>query len=359
MKKIIVIAVLMGIVLLFPPVLADQVNMNISVNGTANLNITVDADDTLAREMIAETQEDMYGTMTGSGPKDMLLDEIEAGAGNPITNTEGLETIDELCSDPFLQQYLSNIGGMPPLEFVNYIKALGYDDEAHINMIWTICQQQYISQSEASWSTDSGVKLPDMVRYITGSVEWLLGRDTNPPQSYKQIGVALDSYFASDRDVWILVNKIKELEVRIEALEKTMERIASEDYCEMKVDAMMKYDLSYVKCGENSTIYARVDPDDFGYNVIGYTNDDDFHCEEDWVCTDWSECDVDRRERTCADINRCGTEFSKPAEEQACIIVENNIQAEAVEPEQPELSYVSVKEVLPTIQSFLLPLFAM
>jgi hypothetical protein len=36
---------------------ADQVNMNISVNGTSNLNITIDADDTLARQMINQTNE--------------------------------------------------------------------------------------------------------------------------------------------------------------------------------------------------------------------------------------------------------------------------------------------------------------
>ena len=186
-----------------------------------------------------------------------------------------------------------------------------------------------------------------------------MGRETNPPEGYKKIGIALDSYFASDRDVWILVNKIKELEVRIEALEKTMDKIASDEYCEVKKDILVEYDLAYIRCGEESAIYAKVDPDEFGYDIIGYTNEDDFHCEENWVCTDWGECNVDRRERTCADINRCGTEENKPAETQACIIVENSIEAEAVGPEEPELSYVSVKEILPTIQSFLLPLFVM
>ena len=33
----------------------------------------------------------------------------------------------------------------------------------------------------------------------------------------------LESYFASDRDVWILSNRIKQLELRTEALERTIE----------------------------------------------------------------------------------------------------------------------------------------
>jgi hypothetical protein len=354
MKKIIAIAALLGIVLLVPMVLADQVNMNISVNGTADLNITVDADDTLAREMIAETQDDLYGSMTGSGPKDMVLDEIEAGVGNPITSTEGIDTIEELCYDPFLQQYLSDIGTLPPLEFVDYVKALGYDDEIHINLIWSVCQQLYMSQNENTWSTDSGLTLPDLVRYITGAVNWLMGKDANAPEGYKQMGVAMDSYFASDRDVWVLVNKINELEIRIQTLEKTMERIASDPYCEVKKEALLNYNLTYVKCGENSTIYARVNPEEFGYNIIGYTNDDDFHCEEDWVCTEWEECDIDKRTRTCADVNKCGTEENKPAETQACIIVQETVEMEKAEPEG---EVISIKGVLPKLQSIMLPLF--
>jgi hypothetical protein len=353
MKNTILIATLMGIVLLVPLVLADQVYMDIDVNGTAELNITVDADDTLAREMINETQEDVYGSMTGSGPKDMILDEIKEGAGNPITSTEGMDTISEICDDPYLQQYLSNIAIMPPLEFVDYIKALGYDDEAHINTIWSICQQQYISQNEAGWSRDSGVLLPDLVKYITGSMQWMLGKDVKVLEEYKKIGVALDSYFASDRDVWVLINKIRELEIRIETLEKTMEKIAPDEYCEVKVDALMKYNLTYVKCSGNSTVYARVDPDDFGYDIIGYSNDDGFHCEENWVCSEWGECDVDRRERTCADLNRCGTEENKPAETQACIIVQETIEVEKSE----DGTMISIKGILPKLQSFMLPLF--
>lgn len=351
--KNILIAITMGIILLAPLTLADQVNMEINVNGTANLNITVDADDTLAREMIGETQGDLYGTMTGSGPKDMLLDEIEAGVGNPITSTDGLDSIVELCNDPFLQQYLNSIGGLPPLEFVDYVKALGYDDEAHINFVWTMCQQQYINNQEGNWMADTGVKLPDMVRVIVGAVDWLSGRETNPPESYKQIGSALESYFASDRDIQIIVNKIREQELRLQAMEITMERIASDQYCDVKLEFMEKYNLSYVKCGENSTIYAKVNPDEFGYDILGYTNDE--RCEEDWVCTAWSECKDGEMERTCADVNLCGTEKEKPAETQGCMVIETLVEKEPEE-EQPKISYAQIPNIFSNLMAFF-PLF--
>ncbi|NIM47021.1 MAG: hypothetical protein GTN40_02570, partial [Candidatus Aenigmarchaeota archaeon] len=137
---------MIGTILVVPFVAADVVNMNVSVNGTANLNITVDADDTLARAMINETQTDTYGTMTGSSPKDLVLNEIANAGGNPIPETEGLETINQICNDPSLQRYFSELSNLPPLGFVDYLKALGYDDEAHINFIWTMCQQEYINQ---------------------------------------------------------------------------------------------------------------------------------------------------------------------------------------------------------------------
>ncbi|MFH1473567.1 MAG: hypothetical protein ABIE55_01600 [Candidatus Aenigmatarchaeota archaeon] len=299
---------------------------------TVNIDIQISGNDTHVRD-------DLYGTATGSGPRDVIL-----GGAEFDHNSE----VREICYQPSLQAYFNQIGDIPPSGFAAYLKSLGYDDESHISFIWSLCQQEYINQQQDAWSTDSGVQPTDMVRYITGSIDWLLGREANPLDGYKKIGVALDSYFASDRDVWLLVNRINILEVRIEALEKTIERIASEEYCEMKVEALMKYNLSYVKCGENSTIYARVDPNEFGFNIIGYTNED--QCAVEWGCTDWSECENGIQTRRCSDANMCGRYENKPEETQVCAVVQEDI-------EEPDLTYVSVKEVLPTIQSLLLPLF--
>ena len=42
-------------------------------------------------------------------------------------------------------------------------------------------------------------------------------------------------------------------------------------------------------------------------------------CEEDWTCTEWSECYPNGTQtRTCTDQNECGTEENKPAETQDC-----------------------------------------
>ena len=353
--KNIIISILMGMILLVPLASADQVNMDINVNGTANLNITVDADDTLAREMINDTQEDVYGTMEGSGPKDVILEEIKSGAGNPITETEGLDTIGEICNDPNLQQYLNSISGLPPLGFVDYLKALGYDDEAHINLIWTMCQQEYINQNQVQWSTDlPGFQQADLVSFFQDAINYLKGNGNSVFTRARDLAIVLDSYFASDKDVWILVNKIRELEIRIQVLETTMERVASEAYCQAKIDAMMEYNLTYVKCGENSTIYTRVNADEFGYNIVGYSTET--QCNENWACTPWSECKDDIRERTCADVNKCGTTKNKPPEEQACIIIVQEVIQQ--EPEALTGSFIlnqeNISNLFSSIQNFLL-----
>jgi hypothetical protein len=41
-------------------------------------------------------------------------------------------------------------------------------------------------------------------------------------------------------------------------------------------------------------------------------------CQEDWSCTDWSECVNSIQARTCVDKNDCGTTASKPVETQNC-----------------------------------------
>jgi hypothetical protein len=42
-------------------------------------------------------------------------------------------------------------------------------------------------------------------------------------------------------------------------------------------------------------------------------------CVEDWICTAWTECVGGKKIRTCADVNRCGTNSSKPVEREVCL----------------------------------------
>jgi hypothetical protein len=329
MKKLFFIGIVLTFLFSVTFVRADQVNMNISVNGTSNLNITINADDTLARQMASQvqsdlnntqsdlnnTQTDIYGTEHHSGPKDMILDEIMSGAGNPVNGSEGLDTIKEICNDPYLQNYLRQIGTLPPADFVSYVKALGYDDESHIDFIWTICQQEYINNNQGNWSLVGGGMQPgDLLSVLRDAVGWLMGSGSTTYSQSRDIATTLDSYFASDRDVTILVNKINQLDMRIQALERTMENVSAEAYCQAKLDMMKEYNLTGVKCGTNSTMYWNAKKAGFdNYDTIAYKD-----CNEDWICTKWSDCSDGTQTRKCVDNNDCGTFSTKPAETQAC-----------------------------------------
>ena len=252
-KKIMLIASLFGMILLASFVKADQVNMEISVNGSADLNIVVDADD-------SELRQDVWGTETGSGPKDMILDEISDMAGNSdsgqgiesIPETEGLQNIDELCNDPYLQQYLKGMGSLPPQGFIDYVKGLGYDDEAHITLIWTICQDKYISENEQGWSKDTDFSYNSLVITIRNAMDWLTGKNKNPTDDETDIANSIDSYCASDKDVYYLVRRINDLQLRVEALENTMEQINETAYCQGKLEVLETYGLAAVKCGDTT-----------------------------------------------------------------------------------------------------------
>ena len=266
-----IIVTLIGMILLASFVKADQVNMDISVNGTANLNITIDADDTEARQAIAETQQDIYGTTTGSGPKDMVLEEIKESGGNPITSTEGLDTVDEICNDPYLQNYLKQMGTYPPEEFVEYVKGLGYDDESHITLVWSICQDKYIQENEGKWSADTDFSFNSLSYTIHRAMDWLLGKNTDPSKDEIEVAQSIDSYCASDKDVNYLMRRVSDLQLRVEALEITIEKMNSTEYCQSKIEILEKYDLAAVKCGETTYHNHLVSPITGESMILGIT----------------------------------------------------------------------------------------
>ncbi len=41
-------------------------------------------------------------------------------------------------------------------------------------------------------------------------------------------------------------------------------------------------------------------------------------CEEDWLCTEWTECEENIQARGCVDRNNCGTTINKPVEVEEC-----------------------------------------
>jgi len=229
-------------------------------NGTAYINDTCVLND-------EELEKDVYGTETGSDPKDMVLEDITKGKGNPIPPVGDIETMNQICSKPEFQTYFKNIGSSPPQKFVDYVKALGYDDESHVNMLWSICQDEYISQNEQSWRADEkGISSQEAVNLIEGAINWLLGKNKDPYESEVRIGSSLDKYFASDKDVYYLFLRLRDLEYRVEALENTMDKTTSEAYCQGKLEVLTKYNLTGVSCGE--TFYHNHFKDPTGKDII-------------------------------------------------------------------------------------------
>jgi len=64
-------------------------------------------------------------------------------------------------------------------------------------------------------------------------------------------------------------------------------------------------------------------------------------CVEDWGCDAWSECIGNEQRRLCSDLNKCGTNNSKPETYQECgLMSEANITLEDNEPEDNGASII-------------------
>ena len=57
-------------------------------------------------------------------------------------------------------------------------------------------------------------------------------------------------------------------------------------------------------------------------------------CVETWSCTNWSTCSSNQQTRSCIDVNDCGTNTSKPSENQSCSINPGNPTIECYSDEE-------------------------
>jgi len=72
-------------------------------------------------------------------------------------------------------------------------------------------------------------------------------------------------------------------------------------------------DRCSINCNEtNKVMTGETGTDTGGACSLNYV------CTEAWSCTAWSSCSSGSQARTCNDINRCGTNATKPAETQSC-----------------------------------------
>jgi hypothetical protein len=214
-----------------------------------------------------------------------------------------------------------------------------------------MCQQEYVNQHQGQWLADKeGVNPENLVDIFRNAVDWLNGRGEYVISQSREIAMILSSYFASQKDLWVLSNKVKQQDIRIEALERVMEKMASEEYCQVKLDLMKEYNLTGVKCGTNSTMYWNAEKAGFyNYDTISYTT-----CTESWTCTDWSECVNNIQGRYCADNNKCGTFDSKPVVVRECKIIEQQQQqsVKALPSEQVQSTKELESEKLQSSQVF-------
>ena len=246
---------------------AAEVNMSVEINSTGDVNfdadinadgnVTVIIDGTNIGEEVGGLQEDVYG-QPSSDPRDFILRE-EFG-----NETEEIP-IAQICDDLVQKGYITTTAThVIPQEFVAYLKSLGYDDEAHINYIWNLCQEMkfnyqssYIAEHEAEWLKDEGdgvgISLDNVVSTIKEAIDYLLGL-TGTSSEARQIAFDLDRYFASDEDVYYLNRRVRELELEAEAVSRTLQKIAMSAYCQAKIDMMIEYNFTSVKCG-NTTYY--------------------------------------------------------------------------------------------------------
>ena len=78
----------------------------------------------------------------------------------------------------------------------------------------------------------------------------------------KNIFALLNDVFVNRQDGQVINQKLDYLNLRISALEKTIEQMDNKKYCQGKLDVMYQYNLESVSCG-NVTYY----PDVNGYTV--------------------------------------------------------------------------------------------
>jgi hypothetical protein len=60
-------------------------------------------------------------------------------------------------------------------------------------------------------------------------------------------------------------------------------------------------------------------------------------CQENWVCSDWSECKSGQTTRNCTEVNTCGTISKKPIDTNACSVIVSENKPSPVE-DQKEMT---------------------
>jgi len=117
---------------------------------------------------------------------------------------------------------------------------------------------EYIDENEEKWSIDKvGMSLRGLIYHIRSGINWMLGIKDDATDDEKQLIYELDRGFASQYEIEQLKYNQEILLVRIESLEKTLEKTNLESFCEGKKEIAEKYNITGFTCG--NTTYRKTD----------------------------------------------------------------------------------------------------
>ncbi len=127
---------------------------------------------------------------------------------------------------------------------------------------------------------------------------------------------------------------VKGLEVQktiyVDKINPTSNKICAKDAGITSITQMSDYcndTAEYiVYCpGSNGTISCAMDNFTFTISGLAHSAASEFtqsqgnsNCQESWTCTEWNACSGNLETRSCLDINNCGTNATRPFEQQAC-----------------------------------------
>ena len=122
------------------------------------------------------------------------------------------------------------------------------------NVNWTNIPE-YVKENEQDWLRDRrGPSFSNIASLFEEVASLIMGRNKEPNSWHVRIANALLSVFVTRPELQEVRKQNQFLLYRVEALENTMEKIAEEAYCKGKIETMLKYNLTKVKC-QNITYF--------------------------------------------------------------------------------------------------------
>ena len=92
-------------------------------------------------------------------------------------------------------------------------------------------------------------------------------------------------------------------------------RVGEDKEIDLDKDGKKDIKIELEKIENNKPVIKIIEIED---NQIG---GETLECNENWECSNWSECLSEKQNRDCVDVNNCGTVINKPTEIQDCQVI--------------------------------------